>query len=147
MVVVLRLAEVHMRTELLELYARVQAITDGYDGVEGYLGETFCEDAFGMVRTGRGTKDVDGHVGAISVQTKFKWITPQNLKTRYVTVKPDADFDVMIVTYAEPGGSEVRLFGIWEKEQVLSVMKPTKQLPRVNLTDLRQLPEYCFDNT
>ena len=27
-----------MRTEVLQLYARIQAITDGYDGVEGYWG-------------------------------------------------------------------------------------------------------------
>ena len=142
-----RRVEVHKRTELLELYTRVQAITDGYDGVEGYLGETFCMDTLGMVRTGQGTKDVDGHVGEISVQTKFKWVTPKNFKTRYFSFKPDADFDVMIVTYAKPGGSEVRLFGIWEKKQLLSVKRPPKRYPRVYLTDLKQLPQYRFANT
>ena len=62
-----------MRKKVLDLYARIQAITTGYDGVEAYEGESFCEDEFGMVRTDRGTKDVEGHVGEISVQTKFKW--------------------------------------------------------------------------
>ena len=134
-----------MRQEVLKLLARVQTITDGYDGVEGYLGESFCEDTFGMVRTNRGTKDVDGHVGPIPVQTKFKWVTPENLKSRYISVKPSADFDVMIVTCAEPGGSAVRLFGIWTKEQVLSVAKkPHQSSPRANLTDLLQLPQFRF---
>ena len=135
-----------MRNEVLRLWARVQAITDGYNGVEGYLGESFCEDTFGMVRTGRGTKDVDGHVGPVSVQTKFKWVTPENLKSRYISVKQDADFDVMVVTCAEPGGPAVRLFGIWTKEQILSVAKPHKSSPRANLTDLEQLPQFRFDD-
>ena len=135
-----------MRTELLELCARVEVITNGYDGIEAYLGETFCEDTFGMVRTPLGTKDVDGHVGKLSVQVKFKWITPQNCKTRYVSIRPDAGFDVMIVTYAEPGESEVQLFGIWEKTQVLSKMRPQKRYPRVYLTHLKQLPQYCLAN-
>ena len=85
-----------MRKKVLDLDARIQAITTGYDGVEAYVGESFCEDEFGMVRTDRGTKDVEGHVGEISVQTKFKWATPENLKTRYVSgiVYISADLDI-----------------------------------------------------
>ena len=133
--------------ELLKLLSRVQDITEGYNGVEGYLGESFCEDTFGMVRTGRGTKDVDGHVGSISVQSKFKWVTDANLNSRYVQLKENPDFDVMVVTCAEPGGSAVQLFGIWTKEQVLSVAKPHKNGPRAGLKDLEPLPCFSFDSS
>ena len=131
-----------MRTEVLQLYARIQAITDGYDGVEGYLGESFCEDEFGMIKAGPGTKDVDGHVGKIAVQSKFKWLTPENFKTRYVSIRKEPGFDVLIVTYAESGESNVRLFGSWTREQVLSKAKPAQSSLRVFLKDLKTLPTF-----
>ena len=68
-----------------------------YDGVYRFLGESFCEDKFHMVRTAQGKKDVDGYIGDLAVQVKFKWRYSKNKDDRYVTIIPDADYDLLIV--------------------------------------------------
>ena len=54
---------------------------------------------------------------------KFKWVTPNKFKTRYIQIKPDSDFDVMIVVYADIGDTDVTLFGAWSRRETLSVAK------------------------
>ena len=68
--------------EVLMLRHRMNELTKEYDGVEGYLGETFCQTHFEMRRTPRTTKDIDGYIGDKSVQVKFKWVSAENLATR-----------------------------------------------------------------
>lgn len=136
-----------MRQTVLELWARIHAIAADYDGVEGYLGESFCEDVLGMVRTRRNCKDVDGYVGEVAVQSKFKWITRDNFKTRWIQLRKDPGFHVLVVTYAKPSALEVQLFGIWSKAQVLSVGKPYRSGLRVRLVALKELPQFCFPDS
>ena len=131
----------HVREELLSLR---QLLAAEYDGVEGYLGESFCEDELGMCKVPRGTKDVDGYIGEKSVQVKFKWIDESNFNTRYVSIPRDPEFDLLIVTYARPEDMDVRFLGIWSKEDVLSVTKfPRNKVSssgRADLKNLRKLP-------
>lgn len=126
------------RKMVLECLAKISNISKGYDRVEGYLGESFCEDQLRMRKTRGGTKDIDGYVQGRSVQVKFKWVNAQNLGSRYVTVRPDSQFDLLIVTCADYGDSEISLFGIWDKTEVLKVMSSDD---RVYLTKLRSRPE------
>lgn len=136
-----------MRKEVLKTWARLNELIKDYNGLEGYLGESFCEDEFGMVRTAKGSKDIDGHVNGIPVQVKFKWVTRENLNTRYVQVKPETDFGAMIIACAHPEGTDVELFGIWSRQQVVSVGKKhlSSGYLRVNLKDLASLPQCEFE--
>ena len=112
--------------------------------MEGYLGESFCEDVLGMVGPRRSRKDVDGYVGKVAVQSKFKWITRDNFNTRWIQLRNDPGFHVLVVTYAKPGAPDVQLFGIWSKAEVLSAAKPYKTGLRVRLAALKELPQYCL---
>ncbi len=132
-----------MRKEVLRIWARLNELIEDYNGLEAYLGESFCEDELGMVRTANGSKDIDGHVNGTPVQVKFKWVTRENLNTRYIQIKPEADFGAMIITYAHPEGIDVELFGVWSKQQVMSVgKKRSSGYLRVNLKDLGPLSQY-----
>jgi len=115
-------------------------LTKGYDNVDGYLGESFCEDHLEMVRTPRGTKYIDGYIGDKSVQVKLKWVTEKNLPSRYVEIKPEAEFDWLVVVCAEDGDSEVSLFGVWDSEEVFK-LRDSSNSNRVKLKELRQIPE------
>lgn len=123
---------------------QLKELTRGYNGVEGFLGENFCEEKFGMTKTRVSSKDIDGFLdGGVSVQVKFKWVTPDNFKTRYIQIKPGSDFDVMIVVYADIGDTDVTLFGAWTRQEVLSVAKEhSSGHLRINLKDLDPLPRY-----
>ena len=106
---------------------------DGY----AFLGESFCEDEFGMKRSEKGTKGVDGYIGKYAIQVKFKWVTEENISSRYITVKSDAEFDILIIC-VNSGDDEVRLFGAWEKWQVEEA-RTNKLHDRVMLKDLDKL--------
>lgn len=133
-------ASLSQMSEVLELRHRLHRLTKEYNGVEGFLGERFCEIEFQMQRTPRGTKDIDGYIQDKSVQVKFKWVSADNLKTRYVAIKPEAQFDWLAVVCAEEGGSEVRLFGIWENPEVLDLTRKSNS-NRVMLKDLSMIPQ------
>ncbi len=128
------------REEALRLCHRMDELTEGYNGIHGFLGESFCETYVGMVRTPRGTKDVDGYIGEKSVQVKFKWVTEENFATRYIAIGPKTDFDWLIVVCAEDGDAEVRLFGIWESGAVFELRDRPPQ-NRVKLRELREIPQ------
>lgn len=133
--------EVSINTErkmALESLAKIRHISKGYDRVEGYLGESFCEDQLRMRKTREGTKDIDGYILGRSVQVKFKWVNAQNLGSRFVTVRPDSQFDLLIVTCADYGDTEVSLFGIWDKAEVLKIMGSRN---RVSLRKLESRPQ------
>ena len=110
-----------------------------YGDGHAFLGESFCEDEFGMVKSQTGREGIDGYIRHLAVQVKLKWVTQENLSSRYVTIKPDAGFDVLIVCKNGAEG-DVELFGAWEKQQVEAVRKPNTN--RINLKDLAQLN--CF---
>ncbi len=112
-----------------------------YDGVYEFLGESFCEDRFGMVRTAQGKKDVDGHIGDLAVQVKFKWHYSKNKDDRYVTIKPDADYDLLIVCIDGQKG-DVELFGAWEKKHVEAARKKSTPPNEVKLKYLKQFACY-----
>ena len=115
---------------------------DGY----AFLGESFCEDEFGMVRSEKGTKGVDGYIGKYAVQAKFKWVTEKNFSGRYITVKSDAEFDILIVCVND-GDDAVRLFGAWKKWQVEEARTMSKPHDRVKLQDLAQLDRLQLKKT
>ena len=119
---------------------RIDELTREYDGVEGYLGESFCQTQFEMRRTSRGTKDIDGFIGDKSVQVKFKWVNADNLASRYVQFKSEAEFDWLVVVCAEDRDLEVRLFGIWESARVFH-LRDRSNSNRVLLRDLRTIPQ------
>ena len=110
------------RKKVLENCTQINDLIEGYDGAEGFLGENFCQDLLRMTKDRRGIKDVDGHIRGRPVQVKFKWLNAENFETRYVTFNPDAKFDLLIVTCADYGDSEVCLFGIWKKEEVVPII-------------------------
>ena len=56
----------------------------------------------------------------------------------------DPGFDLLAVTYAEPGPSDVQLLGIWSTEEVASAARPYKNGHRVTLTALKELPRFYF---
>ena len=126
------------RANVLEYCAQINKLSEGYDRAEGYLGESFCVDQLNMRKNRQGTKDIDGDILGRSAQVKFKWINAGNLGTRYVSIKPESEFDLLIVTCAQYGDSEVSLFGIWEKADVLSVVGARN---RVYLRKLRTQPQ------
>ena len=120
-----------MRSEVLAICTRrktltgecddqLKELTRGYNGVEGFLGENFCEEKFGMTKTRVSSKDIDGFLdGGVSVQVKFKWVTP------------------------DIGDTDVTLFGAWTRQEVLSVAKEhSSGHLRINLKDLVPLPRY-----
>ena len=109
---------------------------DGY----AFLGESFCEDEFGMVKSERGTKGVDGYIGDYAIQVKFKWVTETNPSSRYITVNPDTKFDILIVC-VDSKDDEVRLFGAWEKWQVEEA-RTNKLRDRVKLKDLEKFDRF-----
>ena len=126
------------RKKVLKCCAQINKLSEGYDRAEGYLGESFCVDQLQMRKAREGTKDIDGDILGRSVQVKFKWVNAKNLGDRYVTIKPGSKFDLLIVTCAKFGDSEVCLFGIWEKANVLSVMSARN---RIFLKKLRTRPQ------
>ncbi len=126
------------------MHRDAHVITAGYDGVEGYLGESYCEDVLGMVQSRRNYEDVDGYVGKVAVQSNFKRITRDYCNTRWIQLRKDPGFHVLVVTYAEPGASNVQLFGKWSQAEVLSAAKPYKTGLRVRLAALSEFPQYCF---
>ncbi len=126
------------RKKVLECLAQINDISKDYDRAEGYLGESFCEDQLQMRKTRAGEKDIDGYIQGRAVQVKFKWVSAQNLGSRYVTVKRDPKFELLIVTCAEHGASEVSLFGIWDISEVLEIIGSRN---RVSLKKLKSRPE------
>ncbi len=109
-----------------------------YGDAYAFLGESFCEDEFGMVKAETGKEGIDGHIGDLAVQVKFKWFGKSD---RYVTVRPDAGFDILIVCGS--GSNEgVKLFGIWKRQQVDSVRNPKNN--RINLKDLEKLDQFAL---
>ena len=90
-----------------------------------------------MKRSEKGTKGVDGYIGKYAIQVKFKWLTEENISSRYITVKSDAEFDILIIC-VNSGDDEVRLFGAWEKWQVEEA-RTNKLHDRVMLKDLDKL--------
>ena len=113
---------------------------------EGYafLGESFCEDEFGMKRPEKGTKEVDGYIGNYAIQVMFKWVTDENFSSRYITVKSDTEFDILIVVCADNPDDGVRLFGAWEKWQVEKARRNESQ-DRVMLKDLDNLDRFQIE--
>ena len=91
-----------------------------------------------MRRSEKGTKGVDGYIGNYAVQVKFKWVTDRNFSDRYITVKSDAEFDILIVC-VNGGDDEVLLFGAWEKRQVEKARTMSKPHDQVKLQDLDKL--------
>ena len=79
----------------------------------------------------------NGYIGKYAIQVKFKWVTEENLSSRYITVNPDAEFDILIVC-VNGEDDEVRLFGAWEKWQVEKA-GTNKPHGRVMLKDLDKL--------
>jgi len=126
----------HPREEVLSLCHRLSQLTKDYDGVNGYLGESFCEDHLEMDRTLRGTEYIDGYIGDKSVQVKLKWVTKKNFPSRYIQIDPKAQFDWLVVVCAEDGDSEVSLFGVWESEEVFKIRPKSN---RVTLKKLREI--------
>lgn len=126
--------------EVLMLRHRMNELIGEYDGVEGYLGESFCQTHFEMRRTPRGTNDIDGYLGDKSVQVKFKWVSAENLATRYVEISAKAEFDWLIVVCAEDQDLEVRLFGIWESDGVFK-LRDRSNSNRVLLRELKEIPQ------
>ena len=117
---------------------------DGY----AFLGESFCEDTFGMVKSEKGTEGVDGYIGKYAVQVKFKWITEKNISSRYIAIKSDSEYDILIVVYANSADDDVRLFGAWEKWQVEeAVRKTSMRQDRVMLKDLKQFDCFKIEKT
>lgn len=123
------------RKKVLEYCTQIDNLTKEYDGPEGYLGESFCEDYLKMSKLRKSMKDMDGWIRGRSVQVKFKWINSENLESRYVTISPAAEFELLVVTCADYGDSEVCLFGIWKKEEVGAVIDAQD---RVYLQKLRK---------
>ena len=111
-----------------------------YGDGHAFLGESFCEDEFGMVRSEKGTEGIDGYIGDLTVQVKFKWVNEKNKSSRYISVKPDAEFDILIVCKNDAEG-DVELFGAWEKQQVETARK-NKSHDRVMLKDLEQFDRF-----
>ncbi len=118
-------------------------ICECYGDSYAFLGESFCEDKFAMVKSEKGTEGVDGYIGKYAVQVKFKWITEENISSRYIAIKPDSEYDILIVVYANSAHDDVRLFGVWEKWQVKQAVRTTSmRQDRVMLKDLKQFD--CF---
>lgn len=127
------------RKKILEIFELKQSTwLKGYDGFEGYLGESFCEDYLQMKKARPGTKDIDGWICDQTVQVKFKWIVKNFPQDRFITVNSELNFCYLIVTCAEYGGEKVFLFGIWGKDEVSRVRKPKG---RVYLNDLLQIAQ------
>ena len=127
------------RDEVLKLARQLHLLTREYDGTEGFLGESFCESVLGMKREKRGQESVDGYIGDLSVQCKFKWMDSGNKKSRYVSVSENAKFDVLAIMFAsrEEGSGEVMLLGVWGWEDVRSVIGNG----RAYIKDLEKLPQ------
>ena len=134
------------RKKVLENCTQIYCLTKEYDGTEGFLGENFCEDRLGMSKAPRGMKDVDGLIGDSSVQIKFKWINDENFKSRYVTINPNAKFDLLIVTCADYGDTEVCLFGIWEERIVKPIIGARKRVYLKKLLKQDQAIEFIPKN-
>jgi len=94
-----------------------------------------------MKRLKKGMKGVDGYIGNYAIQVKFKWVTEEDISSRYVTVKSDAEFDILIIVCADNPDDGVRLFGAWEKWQVEKARR-NKSQDRVMLKDLDKLDRF-----
>ena len=123
-------------------------ICEYYGDSYAFLGESFCEDTFGMVKSEKGTEGVDGYIGKYAVQVKFKWITEENISSRYIAIKSDSEYDILIVVYANSAHDDVQLFGVWEKWQVEEAVRTTSmRQDRVMLKDLMQFDCFKIEKT
>lgn len=137
------MTETNKRKIILKKYSKMISLIDGYDGVEGFLGESFCEDKLGMERAVRSERWIDGHINKKSVQVKFKWVNENNWKSRYISINSNAIFDLLIVTYAKYGDSEVKLFGCWKKVLIDQELKRINS-NRIFLTRLCKLKTFSL---
>lgn len=135
------MTEINKRKIVLKKYSKMISWIDGYDGVEGFLGESFCEHKFGMEKADRSEKWIDGRINEKSVQVKFKWVNENNWRSRYISINSNAIFDLLIVTYAKYGDSEVNLFGCWEKVLIDQELE-RKKSNRIFLTRLCKLNKF-----
>lgn len=72
----------------------------------------------------------------------------RTLSSRYIAIKSDSEYDILIVVYANSAHDDVRLFGVWEKWQVEEAVRTTSmRQDRVMLKDLKQFDCFKIEKT